>query len=384
MKVAVPLQTLAGETRVALTPTSVKKLRSNGIDVVVEAGCGRAAHHQDDAYQEAGAEIAAHPRSLWSEADLVATLHAPESEQLASMRKGAVLIGMFDPYMNHAFVGAVADAGITSFSMELMPRISRAQPMDVLSSQANIAGYEATILAAEACPKIFPMMITAAGTIAPARVLVIGAGVAGLQAIATAKRLGAIVEAYDIRPEVEEQILSLGARFVKLPSATQEASDAGGYAREQSDEQRRLQTELMAKHVVSADAVISTAALFGRPPPMLIPRDVVERKQPGSVIVDLAASDIAGRGNCELTQPGARITTPEGVVIEGCTNLPALAPVHSSHVYANNMLAFLQEILDEGQLRLNLDDELHRGPLLSHEGKIMNDAVEKAVAARAQ
>ncbi len=383
MKLAVPKQTVPGESRVALTPVVVKTLCSLNIDVVVEAGSGTAAHHDDASFETSGAVVTGDDR-LWADADVIVTIHPPTTEQISSMRSQCVLIGMLDPFFNQPVVAALAAQGVTSFSMELLPRISRAQPMDVLSSQANIGGYEAVILAADACPKIFPMMITAAGTIAPARVLVIGAGVAGLQAIATARRLGGVVEAYDIRPEVEEQIRSLGARFVKLPAPKNEAGTTGGYAREQTDEDRQRQTDLMAKHVVAADAVITTAAVFGRPPPMLIPQSVVESKKPGSVIVDLAASRHAGRGNCELTQPDDRITTPGGVVIEGNTNLPARAPVHSSHVYANNMLAFLQELIADGAVRLDLKDDVQKGPLLTHDGQIVNEMVNKSMTAAAQ
>lgn len=383
MKILVPRQTKSGETRVSLTPTAAKRLIELGTDVDVQGGCGTGSHHGDDAYETVGATVTpSHDDAaldLWSHADLVVTIHPPSLDQIQSLRSSATLIGMFDPFRNHDAVQALASQRVTAFSMELLPRISRAQPMDVLSSQANIAGYQAVILAAEACPKIFPMMITAAGTIAPARVMVIGAGVAGLQAIATAKRLGAVVEAYDIRPEVEEQIQSLGARFIKLPAAKKDAATEGGYAKEQTAEERKQQAELMAKHVVSADAVITTAALFGKAPPMLIPADVVHRKEAGTVLVDLAADEQSGRGNCELTEPGKRITTERGVTVEGHTNLPSLSPVHSSQMYAHNMFSFLKEIIVDGQVRLNTDDELQRGPLLTHEGDIMHDMVKKVI-----
>ncbi len=384
MKLLVPRQTEVSETRVSLTPAAVKKVSALGVEVLVEAGAGKGAHHADAAYESAAAQILSDASDAgWGTADVVVTIRPPTADQLSAMRRGAVLIGMLDPFREFETVTAAAGKGLTSFSMELLPRISRAQPMDVLSSQANIGGYLAAVVAAASCPKMFPMMITAAGTIAPSRVLVVGAGVAGLQAIATAKRLGAVVEAYDIRPEVEEQIQSLGARFVKLPATQNDASTQGGYARQQTDEERKQQAQLMAKHVISADAVITTAAVFGKAPPMLIPADVVAQKEPGSVIVDLAADPITKRGNCELTEPDTRITTPGGVVIEGPTNLPARVPVHSSHVYANNMVAFLELLIEDGSLKLDLEDEVQRGPLLTHEGDVAHELVKKVLAEKA-
>jgi len=383
MQVAVPRPSDPHETRVCLTPAAAAGVVKQGVTVVVERGVGLGASHGDAAYEEAGAQFAGDGTGpmddLWSTAQIVLTVGPPDPARIARMKPGACLLGMLDPFRRHDVVTALAEGSVTSFSMELMPRISRAQSMDVLSSQANIAGYEATILAAEACPKIFPMMITAAGTIAPARVMVIGAGVAGLQAIATAKRLGAVVEAYDIRPEVEEQIRSLAARFIKLPQKRSDTATAGGYAKQQTEEDRKQQAELMAKHVIAADVVISTAAIFGKPPPLLISEEVVGRMQPGAVIVDLAADPASGRGNCAMTQPGKRITTENGVVIDGTTDLPGLAPIHSSHVLANNMVAFLGEIIAEGQIALNLEDELQKGPLLTHEGKVVHELVRKTM-----
>ena len=359
MKLAVVRQLTAGESRVALTPQVVKKLAGAGLEVLIESGAGTGAHHDDASYTEAGAIVASsEAASLWQQADLVVTIDPPGTDQIGHLRRGAVLIGMLAPLRDIDTVTTLAEAGVTSFSMEFIPRISRAQPMDVLSSQANIAGYKAVLLAANAGSKIYPMMITAAGTIAPSRVLVIGAGVAGLQAIATAKRLGAIVEAYDVRPVVKEQVQSLGARFVELPIETGDAQAEGGYAKEQSDEQRRKQAELMAKHVIGADAVISTAAVFGKAPPLLITRDVVERMHSGAVIVDMAADADAGRGNCEMTEPGSNVTTPGGVLIVGHTNLPSLVPVHASQAYANNMHALLKELIVDGQIKLDLEDEI--------------------------
>ena len=291
----------------------------------------------------------------------------------------SVVVGMLAPLKQVEAAKALAARNITAFSLEFIPRISRAQAMDVLSSQANIGGYEAVIRAAAACPKMFPMMITAAGTIAPSKVFVIGAGVAGLQAIATAKRLGAVVEAYDIRPAVKEQIQSLGARFVELPLTRADAQTEGGYAREQTDEDRQKQVELMTRHVIGADCVITTAAVFGKPPPLLIPDPVVQQMRPGSVLMDLAADPDAGRGNCEATRPGQQYTTPNGVLIDGTLNLPALKPVHASQAYANNMLAFLKELILDGQLKIDLEDQVQGGAAITHGGKVVNEMVEKAL-----
>jgi NAD(P) transhydrogenase subunit alpha len=263
--------------------------------------------------------------------------------------------------------------------MEFLPRISRSQSMDVLSSQANLSGYKAVILAAERCPKMFPMMITAAGTLKPAKVFIIGVGVAGLQAIATAKRLGAMVEAYDVRPATKEQVQSLGARFVELPVAAADAETAGGYAREQTDEERQKQTELMAKHVIGADVVITTAAVFGKAPPMLIPADVVKQMSHGSMIVDLAADPKHGRGNCELTKPGEIVTTENGAIIIGQLNLPATVPVHASQVYANNINALLKEVVKDGAIVIDLADDVQKGAVITHDGQIVNEMVAKAM-----
>ncbi|MEE9211495.1 MAG: Re/Si-specific NAD(P)(+) transhydrogenase subunit alpha [Phycisphaeraceae bacterium] len=383
MKIAVVKQTSEGERRAALVPATVKKLVGQGVQVLVEAGAGLGALHDDSAYEQAGAQIvnSDEPARLLDEADVVVTLHPPTRAQVAAFKDGAVLIGMLAPLANLDIIRALAERGVTAFSMEFVPRISRAQAMDVLSSQANIGGYKAVMLAAEHCPKMFPMMITAAGTLAPARVFVIGAGVAGLQAIATAKRLGAIVEAFDVRAVTKEQVQSLGARFVELPTAQQDDAEAGGYAKEQTEAERRQQQELMVKHVIGADCVIATAAVFGKTPPMLIRADVVSQMRAGSVIVDLAADPAAGRGNCELTQPGKTVTTDHGVTVVGLTNLPALVPVHASQVYANNMLAFLKELVADGDLKLDLQDEIQKGAVITYAGKVVNEMVSNAMGA---
>ena len=376
MKITVPKQSQPGETRVPIVPRVVKQLVALGAEVVIESGAGADSYYSDAEYESAGATVAKDVESLWSQGDVVTTIHPPTVEEAGEMHKGAVLLGMLAPLAHEEVIDALAEREVTSFSLEFVPRISRAQPMDALSSQANVAGYMAAVLAADACPKMFPMMITAAGTIAPSRVFVIGGGVAGLQAIATAKRLGAVVEAYDVRPAVKEQVQSVGGRFVELPTTKQEAQTTGGYAKQQSAEERKQQVELMGKHVIGADVVITTAAVFGKDPPLLIPKDMVKQMQAGAVIVDLATDERAKRGNCEVTRPGKRYTTKNGVTIVGTTNFPALAPVHSSQLYANNVLAFLKEILkDDGKLELNLDDEIQKGSLITHEGRLVHPMV---------
>ena len=380
MKLAVPRQTDA-ETRVALTSQVVKKLVGLGVQVVVESGAGKAAHVDDSDYQKAGATVLPSegdaPAGIWAEADVIATINPPSDAQVAQMKPGSMLIGMLAPLQNVDLIKALSNNKVTAISLEFIPRISRAQAMDVLSSQANIGGYKAVLLAADRCPKMFPMMITAAGTIAPAKVFIIGAGVAGLQAIATAKRLGAVVEAYDVRAVTKEQVKSLGARFVELPTAAQDDAATGGYAKEQTDEERRQQAELMAKHVTGADVVITTAAIFGKAPPLLIPADVVKDMKRGAVLVDMAADTAAGRGNCESTKPGEVTTTDNGVTLVGTLNLPGLVPGDASSVYANNILNLLKELLVEGDIKIDLTDELQKGAVITHDGLLVNEMVKE-------
>lgn len=380
MKLAVPKQSQPTETRVALTPAVVEKLVAANTEIYLEPGAGANAHHSDEDYRQAGAIVVGKndAASFLADADIVVTIGPPTDEQTRQLAKGCILIGMLAPLKYQSTVDLLVERRITAFSMEFIPRISRAQSMDVLSSQANIAGYKAVLLAADAGAKIYPMMMTAAGTISPSRVFIIGAGVAGLQAIATARRLGAVVEAFDVRPVVKEQVQSLGARFVELPLDTQDSQAAGGYAKQQTDEDRQKQTELMAKHVIGADAVISTAALFAKAPPLLIPNDVVGQMHAGSVIVDYAADTDWGRGNCEATIPGQHITTDNGVRIIGETNMPALVPVHASQAYASNMQAFLKEIIIDGKVTLDLEDEIQQGAAITHEGNVIHEIVQKA------
>jgi NAD(P) transhydrogenase subunit alpha len=369
MHIFVPNQMLGEERRVALVPAVVKKLVEAGHRVTVEPGAGAGAMLADALYEAAGAVSAINPADAWAEADLVAVVSPPPVEDAARMKRGAVLLGTLRPFDSADLIRTLADRGVSAIALELLPRITRAQPMDVLSSQANLAGYKAVLLAAEACPRIFPMMMTAAGTLQPAKVFVIGVGVAGLQAIATAKRLGAVVSAYDVRPAVKEQVLSVGAKFVELPLDTSAAADSGGYAKAQSDEQQRKQAELMANTVAASDVVISTASIPGKPAPKLITAAAVERMSAGSVIVDLAAER---GGNCELTEPG-RVVVKHGVTIVGHTNFPSLVPQHASQMFAANVQKMLGVILDKaGALKLDLSDELIAGTLLTHDGAIVH------------
>ena len=381
MKLVVPNQSEYGETRVALSPAVVKKLVGQGVDLFTESGAGFRSHFPDEAYREVGATVfdGDEGNQHLRDADVVVTITSPSIEQAQSLKSGAVLIGMLAPLKAHDLVKSLAQGQVTAFSMEFIPRISRAQAMDVLSSQANIGGYKAVLLAADCGAKIYPMLMTASGTIAPSKVFVIGAGVAGLQAIATAKRLGAVVEAFDVRPVVKEQVQSLGARFVELELDASDAEAADGYAKHQSQQQQEKQAELMAKHVITADAVITTAAVFGKDPPLLIGHDVVQKMQSGSVIVDVAADRDAGRGNCEDTRPDQRLVTDNGVRIIGETNLPALVPVHASQSYANNLNSFLKEIMIDGELRIDLKDEIQKGAAITHGGDVTNEMVAQVI-----
>jgi NAD(P) transhydrogenase subunit alpha len=372
MRVAVAKETTANERRVALVPDAVRLLVRAGLEVALQAGAGAAAGYPDAAYEAAGAKIEPDPAQLLAAADVVLAVQAPGDAAIASLRRGSVLVGFLRPLDQPALAARLAAAGVTSFAVELVPRTTRAQAMDALSSQASLAGYRAVLLAAVELGKILPMMTTAAGTIAAARLLVIGAGVAGLQAIATARRLGALVEAYDTRPAVKEQVESLGARFVELPLDTRDAEGAGGYAKAQSDEFLARQRELLAERVRAADAVITTALVPGARAPLLIDASMVSGMRPGSVIVDLAA---ANGGNCALTRPDETVVAG-GVHVLGPTNLPAQAAHDASRVYARNLTALLQHLVKDGALQLDLGDEITRGALLTHEGRVVAEAVQ--------
>jgi len=375
MKVAVVKETHPGEQRVALAPANVHQLAKKGIDVVVQSGAGSAAGFSDDDYQEKGASISSSRAELFA-ADAVLFVRAPaEGEQGQAdrdlMRPGGIVIGMCDPLGSAEGSQQIAGRGATLFSMELIPRITRAQSMDVLSSMATIAGYRAVLLGAVEMNKMFPMLMTAAGTIRPARVFVIGAGVAGLQAIATARRLGGVVQAYDVRAACREQVESLGARFVELELKTGNSEDKGGYAKEMDEEFYTRQRELMASIVAECDLVITTAAIPGRTSPLLITDDAVKGMAAGSVIVDLAAER---GGNCEPSEPDQRVVA-HGVTILGPTNLPAEIPYHASQMYGNNMTRFLLNLAPDGEVKLNFDDEIISETLVSYEGEVVNNRI---------
>jgi NAD(P) transhydrogenase subunit alpha len=351
VRVGVPRETAPGERRVALVPESVPKLTALGLEVAVERGAGHPAAFTDEAYEEAGATLV--DNAL--DADLVVKVARPSADEVAKLRSGAVLVGFLAPLTDPDGIAQLQARGVTAFAMESIPRTTRAQSMDALSSQANVSGYKAALIAADRLPRFFPMLMTAAGTVAPAKVLVLGAGVAGLQAIATARRLGAVVTGFDVRPVVKEQVESLGATFLELSVRGEET--AGGYAAELTPEQQAQQQAELADRMADFDAVITTALIPGRPAPRLIPASAVEAMRPGSVIVDLAAE--AG-GNCELTTPG-EITVEHDVTIVGLTNLPATMPYHASSLYARNVTALLQHLAPEGELRLDFEDEITAG-----------------------
>jgi len=347
----VPRETATGERRVALVPELVGKLVGGGFEVLVERGAGEAASFPDSAYEEAGARLV----EDWADAEAVVKVQKPTEQEASRLRDGQVLIGFLQPLTDREGIDRLAKRGVVAFAMESIPRITRAQPMDALSSQATVSGYKATLLAADRLPKFFPMLMTAAGTVAPAKVLVLGAGVAGLQAVATARRLGAVVTGFDVRPVVREQIESLGANWLDLGIVGEETE--GGYAQELSEEQQRRQQEELESRLPEFDVVITTALIPGRPAPKLIPASAVRAMRPGSVVVDLAAE--AG-GNCELTEPGEEVVR-EGVTVVGLTNLPSTMPFHASQLYARNVVALLHHLAPEGELVLDWDDEITAG-----------------------
>ena len=379
MKVAVPKETHPDETRVALSPETAKKLCALGLDVDVECGAGACAGFTDADYEAAGARLAGDRAALLAGADLVLKVRAPDAGELSAMRRGTALVGMLAPYGDREAVEAYAAAGVDAFSMELVPRISRAQSMDVLSSQANLAGYKAVVDASAEFSRAMPMMMTAAGTVPPARVFVLGAGVAGLQAIATARRLGAIVSATDVRPAVKEQVESLGASFVMVESEETEAAEtAGGYAREMSEDYRRRQAELVAEHLAKQDIVVTTALIPGRPAPVLITTEMVESMKPGSIIVDLAVEQ---GGNCPLSRPG-EIVEHRGVRIIGHINVPGRLPVDASALYARNLYNFVLPFVDaeSGVIEFDWNDELVTGTGLTRGGSVVHPSFQPVAA----
>jgi NAD(P) transhydrogenase subunit alpha len=380
--VGVPRETFPGERRVALVPAVVPTLKKVGLDVVVEAGAGAGAGYPDTGYLEKGAKIAASRAEVFGAADLIVQVLCYGSNDktgkadLPLFRREQVLIGFLRPMGSLEVVQEIAAARVTAFAIELMPRTTRAQTMDALSSMATICGYKSILIAADTLPRIFPMLTTAAGTITPARVFVIGAGVAGLQAIATARRLGAVASAYDMRPAAKEQVLSLGGRFVELPIEAQDAQDASGYARAQDETFYQKQRELLARVVAESDVVLTAAVIPGKKSPVLVTREMVDSMAPGSVIVDLAAER---GGNCELTRPGEKVVE-HGVTIIGRINVASSVPYHASQMYARNVTAFLSLLVKDGKLELHLDDEIIRETLVARDGEIVNARVREFYA----
>jgi NAD(P) transhydrogenase subunit alpha len=360
MRIGVPRETAAGERRVALVPEVVGKLAPAGFEVLVQRGAGEAASFPDAAYEEAGARLV----DDWADAEAVVKVQKPSEEEANRLREGQVLVGFLQPLTDPEGIERLAQRGVIAFAMESIPRITRAQTMDALSSQATVSGYKATLLAADRLPKFFPMLMTAAGTVAPAKVLVLGAGVAGLQAVATARRLGAVVTGFDVRPVVREQIESLGANWLDLGVIGEET--AGGYAAELTEEQQRQQQEELEARMPEFDVVITTALIPGRSAPKLIPASAVAAMRPGSVVVDLAAE--AG-GNCELTEPGEEVVR-EGVTIVGLTNLPSTMPFHASQLYARNVFALLHHLAPEGALALDWEDEITAGACVTRKQEV--------------
>jgi NAD(P) transhydrogenase subunit alpha len=375
MRVGVPKETAAGEHRVALVPEVVGKLKAKGLDVVVQSGAGADALLPDDAFAEAGAQITADAKEIWS-SDVVVTIAPPTPADIAQLGAGSILIGFLAPLTSPQTTTALAQAKATAFAMEAIPRISRAQSMDALSSQSNVAGYKAALLGAENMGRFYPMLMTAAGTIPPAKVLVLGAGVAGLQALATAKRLGARTTGYDVRPEVAEQVQSLGAMWLDLGL---EAAGEGGYARELTEEERARQQQALTDAIKGFDVVITTALVPGRPAPKLVTEEAVRGMKPGSVIVDLAGES---GGNCEVTEPGQTVIRHD-VKIVSPLNLPATMPEHSSQLFARNVLALLDLFVGEdGALKLDFEDEIVAGACVVREGEIVHPGAKTAVEAK--
>lgn len=380
MRVFVPRERTEGETRVALVPEGVKKLTKSGFTVGVESGAGASAHFLDEAYAEAGAELVTDVQKAFSEADVVLKVsplletEAAGGHETERLKEGCVVIGFMAPYANHDLVRRLAERKVTCFSMELVPRISRAQGMDALSSQASLGGYKAVLLAAAKLDKYFPLLMTAAGTIQPARVVVLGAGVAGLQALATAKRLGAIVEVSDIRPEVKEQIESLGGKFIDLPLQEVEKGE-GGYAKEVTKEFLQKQQAIVADRLAHADVAITTALVPGRPAPKLITEEMVKRMRAGAVIVDMA---VAQGGNCELSERGQTVEK-HGVTIIGQDNLPASVPADASVMYSRNVQALLLHLAKNAELKLDLEEEITKGSMLTHAGQVMHPPTRQAM-----
>lgn len=370
--IAVPAETAKGELRVAMVPEVVSRLQQLGAKIVIQSGAGSAAHYLDDNYSEAGAMVIDNPDELYTQADIVLCVQAPTLEQIKQYSNNTTVIGFLNPHNNLDLIREMCARKITSLAMEMVPRSSRAQAMDALSSQRSIIGYKAVIIAADLLGKFFPMLTTPTGTLRPATVLIVGAGVAGLQAIATARRLGAIVEAQDVRGATKEQVESLGAKFI---SVSVSAETQGGYARELNDEEKRMQEDLLAKHVAKADVVITTAAIPGRPSPKIIRKEMVDKMKPGSVIVDIAAE---GGGNTEVTQPGETIVH-NNVIIHGPLNVASQAATHASDMYAKNMLNMLKLMIHDGNYTPNWEDEILRDSTVTRDGEITHESIRTQV-----
>ena len=380
MKIAVAKEIEVGERRVALVPDVVGKLVKQGLAVWIEAGAGDLSYFSDAAYESAGAQIIRDRARLWGEADVVLKVSPPRERkdgqsEIELLRPGAVLISFLNPLGEPSRIQQLAERQITALSMEMIPRTSRAQSMDALSSQASVAGYQAALLGAAALPKFFPMLTTAAGTIPPAKVFVMGAGVAGLQAIATCRRLGAVVEAFDIRPAVKEEVQSLGAKFVEV-SLEEDTVAEGGYAKEISEAAKARSRQVIAKHVQQADVIITTAQVPGKAAPILLTEEMVAQMKPGSVVVDLAAEQ---GGNCSCTEPGKDVVKND-VTIMGPINLPSSLPIHASQMYAKNLTSLLQLMVKDGKLNLNFDDDIIASACVAHGGEIRNERVKAALA----
>ncbi len=377
MKVGVARETAAGERRVALVPEALGKLTAAGVDVVVEAGAGAGAAIPDQAYADAGATVVA-TVELYADADVVLRVQRPTGPEVSMLRSGQMVVGLLSPLLDPALMQTLATAGVTAVSLDAIPRtLSRAQTMDALSSQANVGGYKAVLIAANTYGRYLPLLTTAAGTAKPANVLILGIGVAGLQAIGTARRLGAVVSAYDVRPETAEQAESLGARFVRLKT-TIDATGSGGYARELTPEERAAQQAELNDAIGNQDIVITTAQVPGRKPPVLVTADAVHGMRPGSVIVDMAASSLGG--NCELSRAGETVISDNGVVIEAPQNLPASMPASASQFYARNISSLLLNMIKDGALSLDFDEEVTRATVITHGGSVVSEAVRKLLA----
>lgn len=374
MKVGVAKEIAPGERRVALVPEALGKLKAAGLDVLVEAGAGAGSAFPDAAYEEAGASIVSE-KDLYAQADVILKVAKPTEAEVGRFRKGQAVVGFLAPLIDPKLAKSLADAGVTAISLDAIPRtLSRAQTMDALSSQANVGGYKAVLIAANAYGRYFPLLTTAAGTAKPANLLILGIGVAGLQAIGTGRRLGAVVHAYDVRPETREQAESLGAKFVKLKT-TIDATGAGGYARELTAEERASQQAELNEVIGGMDVVITTAQVPGRKPPLLVTAEAVGKMRSGSVIVDMAASSLGG--NCELSEAGETVESPNGVTIIAPDNLPASMPAGSSAFYARNISALLLGMVKEGALHLDFEDEVTKSTVITHDGSVLSDAVKK-------